>query len=384
MKKFNALIEFVRGVYPEKDFIPLHEPLFQGNEKKYLNDVIESTFVSTVGKYVGEFESLFAKYVGTKHAVAVVNGTAALHTALILGGVRPEDEVITQPLTFVATCNAISYCGAQPVFVDVSKDTLGLCAGKLESFLSENADVNGDVCINRKTGKVIRACVPMHTFGHALDIERIVEICEKYKIIVIEDAAEALGSFYEAKHLGTFGQMGIFSFNGNKVITTGGGGMIVTDDDHLAARARHITTTAKEPHKWEYVHDELGFNYRLPNLNAALGCAQMENISTYVDAKRKLADRYKVVCEELAINYVAEPKGARSNYWLNAILVSDIAERDSFLDLSNSQSVMTRPVWKLMNSLSMYSTCQTGDLSNSRWLQERLVNIPSSVIIEHD
>lgn len=377
----QKIVEFIQSLYVTQDFIPLHEPRFVGSEKKYLNDCIDSTFVSSVGAYVDRLEKEFALHVGSKFAVATVNGTAALHVSLVLMGVEKEDEVITQPLTFIATCNAISYCGARPIFVDVDLDTLGLSPRALRKFLDENATIVDKQCINKTTGKIIKACVPMHTFGHPCKIDEIQEICQQWNIALIEDAAESLGSYYKDQHTGTFGKVGAFSFNGNKIITSGGGGAIVTDDETLAKRAKYITTTAKVPHKWEFVHDEIGFNYRLPNLNAALLVAQLEQVNNFLENKRDLAKQYEDFFEDLEIKFIKEPPNARSNYWLNAIIFKNHEQRDWFLDYTNSNGVMTRPIWRLMNRLEMFENCQCGDLSNALYLEERVVNIPSSVRI---
>jgi perosamine synthetase len=377
--RHTDLIRFIRGLYKTEAFIPLHEPVFRGNEKKYLNECIDSTFVSSVGAFVDRFEQMTAEYSGSKYAVATVNGTAALHIALKLSGVTEETEVITQPLTFIATCNAISYCGAQPVFVDVDKETLGLSPDSLQAFLEDETVQKADGCYNKSTGRRIAAVVPMHTFGHPCRIDEVATICDRYRIALVEDAAESLGSYHQGRHTGTFGKMGVFSFNGNKTITTGGGGMIVTDDGALARRAKHITTTAKVPHSYEYVHDEVGYNYRLPNLNAALGCAQMEMLEPILNDKRELADAYAAFFGERETAFVHEPSGSRSNYWLNAIVLPDRAARDSFLKATNDAGVMTRPVWQLMNRLKMFETCQSTDLTNAIWLEERVVNIPSGV-----
>lgn len=375
-------IDFIRNLYNEpKEFIPLHEPYFSGNEKKYLLECIDSTFVSSVGKFVDQFEAMVAQFTGAKHAIATVNGTAALHIALQLAGVKPNDEVITQALTFVATANAISYCNASPVFVDVDKDTMGLSPIKLEEFLQKNTYCDKDgYCHNKNTKKRISACVPMHTFGHPCQIEAIRTICEKYNITLLEDAAESLGSYYKNQHTGTFGMLGTLSFNGNKTITTGGGGMIITNNEALAQKAKHLTTTAKIPHKWEFVHDEIGYNYRLPNINAALGCAQMEQLPSILESKRKTAQTYCSFFENQNISFVKEPDKCTSNYWLNALILKDKEERDLFLSATNNNGVMTRPIWTLMNTLKMFSNCESGDLSNSKWLEDRVVNIPSSVI----
>ena len=377
---FSDIVFFIRQLYNKTtDVIPLHEPRFIGNEKRYVNECIDSTFVSSVGPFVERFEKEFAEYVGSRYAIATVNGTAALHAALIVAGVDRDDEVITQPLTFIATANAIRYCGANPIFVDVDRDTMGLSPTSLKHFLEQACAVANGRCVNRSSGKTIKACVPMHTFGHPCRIDEIKAICDAWHIILIEDAAESLGSIYKSKHTGTFGKLGAFSFNGNKIITGGGGGVIVTDDEFLAKRAKHITTTAKMPHAWEYVHDEIGYNYRLPNLNAALLVAQMENLGKFLENKRELAAIYEKFFTGTDIVFVREPKDCRSNYWLQAIIVKDTKERDAFLKFSNENGVITRPVWQLMNKLPMFQTCQTSDLANALWLEERIVNIPSSV-----
>ncbi|MGB5920471.1 LegC family aminotransferase [Arcobacter sp.] len=374
-------VDFIKATFSTKEFIPLHEPRFIGNEKKYLNDCIDSTFVSSVGKYVDTFEKEFAKTVGSKYAIATVNGTAALHISLILADVKREDEVITQPLTFIATCNAISYIGAKPIFVDVDLDTMGLSPDSLKSFLESNCKIQENQCINITTGKIIKACVPMHTFGHPCKIDEIKDICDTWNIVLVEDAAESLGSFYKNKHTGTFGKVGAFSFNGNKIITSGGGGVIVTDDEALAKRAKHITTTAKIPHPYEYVHDEIGYNYRLPNINAALLVAQLEQLERFLISKRELATKYKDFFITNNINFIEEPKKSKSNYWLQAVLLDDITQRNEFLEFTNKSGVMTRPIWKLMNELEMFKDCQKTDLKNAKYLEERVVNIPSSVRI---
>ena len=376
---FKPLIDFIREQFKTKDFIPLHEPRFLGNEKKYVNDCIDTTFVSSVGQYVDRFERDVAAYTGAGHAVAAVNGTAALHIALKVAGVREGDEVITQPLTFVATCNAIAYCGAHPVLVDVDRTTLGLSAEKLQEFLAENATLKDGFCYNKVTGRKISTLIPMHTFGHIGAVQEIAAVCDHFNITLIEDAAESLGSFVKTKHAGTFGKLGILSFNGNKVITTGGGGMIITDDPDLAKRAKHITTTAKIPHPYEYIHDEIGYNYRMPNINAALGCAQLEQIDVILVKKRELASLYKAFIQDLDFSFIEEPSGSRSNYWLNAVMFDDKNMRDAFLKETNDNGVMTRPIWQLMNKNNMFKKCFFGDLTNANWLEERVVNIPSSV-----
>jgi len=379
---YKNIVDFIQELYKTKEFLPLHEPRFIGNEKKYVNEAIDSTFVSSVGKYVTQLEEMVANFAGTKYAVATSNGTSALHIGLKLVGVDESCEVITQPLTFIATANAISYCNAQPIFVDVDKETLGLSPIKLREFLEKFTFMNdSNECINKTTGKVIKACVPMHTFGHPCKIDEIVLICDEHNITVVEDTAESLGSYYKGKHTGSFGKIGVFSFNGNKIITTGGGGMIVTDDAELAKRAKHITTTAKVPDPYEYVHDEIGYNYRLTNLSAALGVAQMEQLSFFIEKQRELAKQYETFFKESEIEFITEPKQATSNYWLNAVILKDRQKRDEFLKYTNDNGIMTRSIWKLMNKLEMFKDCQCGDLSNAQWLEDRVVNISSSVIV---
>jgi len=378
---FEDVINFIQDKFHTKDFIPLHEPRFVGNEKQYLNECIESTFVSSVGKFVDEFEEKIAKYTGARYAVATSNGTSALHISLLLTNVTRNDEVITQPLTFVATCNAISYCGANPVFIDVDKDTMGMSPSALQKFLENNTSIKNQQCINNKTGKVIKACVPMHTFGHPCRIDEINDICDKYYISLIEDAAESLGSLYKDKHTGTFGQMGVMSFNGNKIITAGGGGCIITNNEVLAKKAKHLTTTAKITHKWEYTHNMVGYNYRMPNLNAALLVAQLENLESFLLNKRELAMMYKDFFSDKACHFVEESLHSKSNYWLNTIILKDKEQRDLFLEEANSKGVMIRPVWTLMNKLTMFKHSQCYGLTNVEWLEERVVNIPSSVTL---
>lgn len=374
-------VKYVRELFGTNDFIPLHEPRFWGNEQKYVADCIDSTFVSSVGKYVDEFERLTAAYTGAKFAVATVNGTAALHIALILSGVEAGDEVLTQPLTFIATANAISYCNARPVFIDVDKETMGLSPVKLQEYLAKNAEVHDDgFCYNKISGNRIKACVPMHTFGHPAKIEEIAKICKLWNIELIEDAAESPGSKFNGKHTGTFGKFGILSFNGNKTITTGGGGMIITNDEQLAKQAKHITTTGKKPHKWEYVHDVRAYNYRMPNLNAALGCAQIEQLDFFIQQKRKLFTKYRDFFDASGIELFNEPDKAFSNYWLQAILLKNREERDRFLEYTNNNGVMTRPIWQLLNKSNMYKNALCGDLTTAQWFEDRVVNIPSSVI----
>ena len=377
----EKIVDFIKHTFNTNKFIPLHEPRFNGNERKYLNDCIDSTFVSSVGKYVDTFEKEFAKTVGSKYAIATVNGTAALHISLILADVKKDDEVITQPLTFIATCNAISYIGAKPIFIDVDLDTMGLSPDALKDVLEKNCEVVDNKCVNKTTKKTIKACVPMHTFGHSCRIDEIKDICDTWNITLVEDAAESLGSYYKEKHTGTFGKVSAFSFNGNKIITSGGGGVIVTDDEVLAKRAKHITTTAKIPHPYEYVHDEIGFNYRMPNINAALLVAQLEQLNDFLEAKRKLALKYKEFFSKNGMTFIEEPKNSKSNYWLQAVLLKDKSQRDEFLEFTNKNAVMTRPIWRLMNELEMFKDCQKDDLKNAKFLEERVVNIPSSVIL---
>jgi perosamine synthetase len=379
MEVTNELIGLVRDIFGEGP-IPLHRPVFEGRERQYLVECIDSNFVSSVGARVTEFEQAVAAFVGSRFAVATVNGTAALHIALEVAGVRRGDEVVTQALSFVATCNAVSYAGARPVFVDVDLDTLGMSPAALRSWLQTNAEVRGRQAFNRSTGARIAACVPMHTFGLPCRIGEIATICEEYGIALIEDAAESLGSYLEGgRHSGTFGRLSTFSFNGNKIITTGGGGLIATDDEILARRAKHLTTTAKVPHPYEFVHDEIGYNYRLPNLNAALGCAQMEKLESMLQIKAELAERYREFCTRNGLRFVDAPAGTQPNYWLNAIILGSLEARDDFLQTTNAAGVMTRPIWRLMSSLEMFRQCQNDGLANSRWLEERVVNLPSSV-----
>lgn len=357
----------------------MHEPLFIGNELKYLKECVESTFVSSVGPFVDRFERMIEEYTGAKKAVVCVSGTNALHIALLLSGVERDDEVITQPLTFIATANAITYCGASPVFIDVSKKTLGMDPDKLEDYLIKNTSVLKGYCINKISGKRIKACLPMHTFGHPVEIEAINDICIRFHMELIEDAAESLGSKYKNRHTGTFGKFGILSFNGNKTVTTGGGGMILTNDIKLGERAKHLTTQAKTHHPWEYIHDEIGYNYRMPNINAALGCAQLENIDFNLKKSREIADKYKKFFESINISFFSEPENCFSNYWLNAIFLKDRTERDAFLEYTNGHGIRTRPAWRLMNNLRMFQNCATGDLSNANDIENTLVNLPSSV-----
>ncbi len=379
--RFRRIVAFVRETFGRPEgVIPLHAPVFSGNEKQYLQQCIDSTYVSSVGPFVDLFEAKLAEYCGAKKAVLCVNGTCALHVALLLCGVRQDDEVITQPLTFVATANAIRYCGAHPVFVDIDRDTLGLSPKALEAFLCEEAVCERGGCRNRRTGRRIAACVPMHTFGHPCRMDEIASICERAGILLVEDAAESIGSVYRDRHTGTFGRVGVLSFNGNKTITAGGGGALLFQDEELARVAKHLTTQAKLPHAWEFAHDRVGFNYRMPNINAALGLAQLEQLDRILRAKRRLAERYADFFHGLEVEFIEEPEYARSNYWLNAILLDNAAARDDFLAFTNSEGIMTRPAWQLMPTLPAFADCQTGPLNNASGLEKRLVNIPSSVV----
>lgn len=372
-----AAIRSVAGPGP----VPLHEPQFGGNEWVYLKECLDSTFVSSVGKFVDRFEADLVAYTGARHAVAVVNGTAALHIALKLAGVGSDDEVLTPALTFVATANAVTYCGAVPHFVDSEARTLGPDTEKLRDYLAGCSEQRAGQCVNRKTGRVIRALVPMHVFGHPADMEGMLALCRDFNLALVEDAAESLGSFYHGQHTGTMGSMGTLSFNGNKTITTGGGGAILTNDDEIARHAKHLTTTAKLPSRWEYRHDEIGYNYRLPNLNAALGCAQMEQLPSMLEAKRRLYRRYREAFDSVhGVSLLAEPEGCRSNYWLQTLLL-DIGledQRDAILQATNDTGLMTRPAWALMHDLAPYRSCPSMELTEAQSLSQRLINIPSS------
>jgi perosamine synthetase len=377
---FEQIVRFVRARFPDRHPVPLHEPVFSGNEKKYLLDAVDSTYVSSIGEYVTRAEKMLCEISGTRFAVATVNGTAALHMALMVAGVKPGDEVITQAVSFVATPNSISYCGATPVFVDIDKTNLGISPEKLFEFLREKTCLRRGTCLNKATGKRVAACVAVHTFGHPSRIGRILEICDEYGISVIEDATEALGSRYKGASAGAFGRLGVFSFNGNKIVTSGGGGAIVTNDETLGEKAKHLTTTAKIPHPYAYSHDRVGYNYRMPNLNAALVCAQLEKLEEFVEKKRHLAESYEAFFNKLNIPFIKEPADARSNYWLNAILLPNKSERDRFLEFTNSAGICTRPLWKPLNRLPMYQTCQCDGLEHTSWIEKRLVNLPSSVV----
>ena len=372
-----SAIQSVVGIGP----VGLHEPTFAGNEWKYVKECLDSTFVSSVGKFVDRFESDLATYTGAKHAVAVVNGTAALHIALLLAGVKTDDEVLLPALTFIATANAVSYCGAVPHFVDSENTTLGIATAKLRDYLQAHTEQHSGQCVNVATGRVIRAMIPMHAFGHPVDIDGLLSVAHDFNVILVEDAAESLGSSYRSQHMGTFGLMGTLSFNGNKTITTGGGGAILTNDTELARRAKHITTTAKVPHTWEFIHDEIGYNYRLPNPNAALGCAQLEQLPAKLLAKRELFSRYQAAFSEVeGVKLVSEPAQCRSNYWLQTIMLNadQMHHRDSVLKTANEAGLMTRPVWRLLHQLIPFVNCTCMDLSTAEQLSQRLINIPSS------
>ena len=377
---FDSLIRFVRDQYRTDEFIPLHAPVFRGRERELVLDTIDSTFVSSVGAYVDRFEKDMAAFTTSPRAVAVMNGTAALHIALKLVDVVPGDLVVTQSLTFVATCNAIAYCGAEPLFVDVDRHTLGLSPTALDAWLSEHAMIDdcGDcrTCVGHRR---IRACLPMHTFGHPIEIDALIAVCDRWHLLLVEDAAESLGSFYKGRHTGNFGKIGVLSFNGNKVITTGGGGMLLTDDT-TGKRAKHLTTTAKIPHPYEFVHDEVGYNYRLPNLNAALGCAQLEQLPAFLVSKRTLAARYIEFFKGSDLQSIVEPNDCNSNYWLNGVICQDGAQREMLLKTTNDAGVMTRPIWSLMTRLPIYANAMRGPLDNAEWLEARVVNLPSSVL----
>lgn len=377
----TELIKLVREIYSTDEFIPLHAPIFSGNEQKYVTETITSTFVSSVGKFVDQFEQNIQQVTGTARAVATVNGTSALHSALYLAGIQAGDLVITQALTFVATCNALYHMGAKPIFIDIERNSFGLSPISTEQWLSDNAvlDDKGQ-CRHKQSQAAIKAIMPMHTFGHPAQLDELLEVCQNWNLTLIEDAAESLGSYYKGKHTGTLGRFGALSFNGNKVITTGGGGMLLCQSKEDGDRAKHVTTTAKVPHPYEFYHDEPGFNYRMPNLNAALGCAQIEQLKAKLASKRKIAQQYAEFFKDSDYRFVEEPDYAQSNYWLNAIVCPNSEVRDSLLKITNDAGVMTRPVWQLMHRLPMFSNALRGDLTNSEWAEARLVNLPSSPI----
>lgn len=379
MNIFQKIVDYIKELYGQ-DFVPLSVPQFIGNEKKYLNECIDTTFVSSVGKFVDRFEEDMAAYTGAKRAVVCVSGTNALHMAMMMAGVERDDEVLTQALTFIATCNAISYIGACPVFIDVDKQTMGLSPDAVKAWLFTHAEVKGGQCYNKQTGRRIKACVPMHTFGHPVRIEELAAICAEWHVELVEDAAESIGSRYKGKHTGLFGKVGVLSFNGNKTITTGGGGMLLFNDEALGAMAKHLTTQAKVPHRWEFRHDHIGYNYRMPNINAALGCAQLEHLDEYVADKRATATAYAEFFKQVDdIQFFTEPENCFSNYWLNAVILKDHEAQQGFLQYSNDHGVMTRPIWELMSRLPMFEHCQHDELENTVFFADRVVNIPSSV-----
>jgi perosamine synthetase len=379
MVDFNSVISFIKSQYKKENFIPLHIPHFGGKEKEYLLDTIDSTFVSSVGPYVDQFESMMQGITQTEKAVAVVNGTAGIQVALRLVGVKAGDEVITQALTFVATANAIAYQNASPIFLDVDIDTMGLSPKAVTAFLEEFGDLREDGCYNKKTGKKISACVPMHTFGFPVHLDELIAICNNWKIPVVEDAAESLGSDYKGRPTGSLGKVGVFSFNGNKIVTSGGGGAIVSNDLLLGLKGKYLTTTAKVPHAYEFVHDELGYNFRMPNLNAALACAQLEQLDGFLENKRILAKEYQSFFALNGIQFRTETPNTKANYWLMCVELESKADRDLFLKATNAQNVMTRPIWQLMFRLPMYDNCQRDEQVNAQFLEQRIVNIPSSV-----
>lgn len=380
MADYKNAIDFIKSVYGNQEFTPLAVPKFIGNEKKYLEECIDTTFVSSVGKFVDRFEEDMAKYTGAKKAVVCVSGTNALHMSLMLVGVERDDEVLTQALTFIATCNALSYIGAHPVFLDVDRSTMGLSPDAMKEWLVKNAEIRNGQCYNKNTGRRVKACIPMHTFGHPVRIEEMAALCEEFHIELVEDAAESIGSTYKGKHTGTFGKVGVISFNGNKTITTGGGGMMLFQDEELGRFAKYITTQAKIPHRWEFRHDHIGYNYRMPNINAALGCAQLENLDLYIESKRKVAAEYEKFFKDIAdIEFFVDSPNTFSNYWLNAVIMKDKKAQLEFLQQTNDNCVMTRPIWELMNRLPMFEKCENDGLKNTIWFADRVVNIPSSV-----
>ena len=381
----QTVLSALQSVLPSGNtFLPLHEPNFGGNEWTYVKECLDTGWVSSVGKFVDRFEEDLASYTGVKRAVAVVNGTAALHICLLLAGVKAHDEVLMPVLTFIATGNAVSYCGAVPHFIDSEEAALGVDSLKLAEYLDTVTEKRADGCYNRLTGRRIKAIVPMHTFGHPVDLDPLLEVCQSFNITLIEDAAESLGSSYKGRHTGQWGLLSALSFNGNKTITTGGGGAILTNDDELGRLAKHITTTAKVPHRWEFNHDMIGYNYRMPNINAALGCAQLEQLPGFLKAKRALAERYRQAFTDIpGIRFYSEPANSQSNYWLNTLLLDEecAVQRDALLAATNDAGIMTRPVWTLMHKLPMFSNFHRMDLSVAESLEGRLVNIPSSTFL---
>ena len=378
---YKETIQFIQNKYKSEDYIPLHGPLFIGNEKRYLNECIDSTYVSSVGPFVDKFEDLMNQITKTNKTTAVVNGTAALQVGLRLVGVKENDEVITQALTFVATANAIAYNNAYPIFLDVDLDTMGLSPLAVNDFLDEFGELREDGCYNKSTGRKISACLPMHTFGFPVHLDELIKVCKSWRIPIVEDAAESLGSEYKGKPTGSFGEVAAFSFNGNKIVTSGGGGAITTNVNELGERAKFLTTTAKQPHAYEYIHNELGYNFRMPNINAALACAQLEQLDVYLNKKRSLANSYEEFFLDKGIKFRKETKNTKANYWLMCVELENYKERNLFLEFTNSNNVMTRPIWKSMDFLPMYKHCQRDQLLNTRFLEDRIVNIPSSVIL---
>jgi perosamine synthetase len=374
----QEIISGIRQLFPNQDNIPLHQPFFGGKEKEYLNECIDSTFVSSVGPYVDRVEKDILKFTGTQYAVAVVNGTAGLQVALKLVGVEYGDEVLTQSLSFIATSNSIHFAGASPVYIDVDYDTMGMSPKSLIYFLDKNAELRNNKCFNKSTGRRITACLPMHTFGFPCRIDEISEICKKWSISLVEDAAEAMGSEYKGQKIGSFGKLGVFSFNGNKIVTAGGGGVIVTNDENIAKRAKHLTTTAKLPHKYEFIHDEAGYNFRMPNINAALICAQLEQLDGFLKNKRELAQRYSVLFAK-SPRFRSEMIESKANYWLNCVEFENLEQRNAFLEEANQQGINCRPIWKLTYLLPMYKDCWRDKQENAINLYDRIVNIPSSV-----
>ena len=372
-------IDFIKDLY-DGDKVFLHAPCFIGNEKRYLDECIDTTFVSSVGAFVDRFEKEVGEYTGAERAVVCVSGTNALHMSLMLAGVERDDEVLTQPLTFIATCNALSYIGANPIFIDVDLDTLGMSPKATREWLEKNAQRKNGECFNKHTHRRVKACVPMHTFGHPIHLDEMVAVCKEWNIELVEDAAESIGSLYKGKHTGTFGKIGALSFNGNKTITTGGGGMMLFQDSDLGTYAKHLTTQAKVPHRWNFVHDHIGYNYRMPNINAALGCAQLENLERFVEDKRNTAKEYAAFFKTVSdIEFFEEPENCRSNYWLNVIILKDKSAQIEFLEETNNAGIQTRPIWELMPRLHMFKDCETDGIKNAIWLADRVVNIPSGV-----
>ncbi|SFH76253.1 perosamine synthetase [Selenomonas ruminantium] len=382
--KIDSVLKTLQDFLPTNHLVPLHEPLFRGNENKYVKECIDTGWVSSLGKFVDRFEEDLAAYTGVKRAVAVANGTSALHICLVLAGVKAGDEVLVPALTFVATANAVVYCQAVPHFVDSCYETLGVDPDKLAVYLSDIAEVKNGVCYNKQTGRRISAVVPMHTFGHPVDMDKIIAVAEEYNLVVVEDCAESIGSFYKGKHTGNFGLVSAMSFNGNKTITTGGGGAVLTNDEELGRFAKHLTTQAKIPHKWEFRHDMVGYNYRMPNINAALGCAQLEQLPEFLEKKRSLAEKYRqVFAKSDVVDFFVEPEFAKSNYWFNALILKPAMKylRDDMLALLNDNNIMSRPIWNLMYTLEMYQNCPRMDCSVAKDIGRRLINIPSSVVL---